>query len=1308
MAEYAREKAVAEEPPTPKGSMAMRRTRPAPAGRRPLARRRAPDDGPGEGRGAGMPGGAAEMQAAYGNGALAAAAEAARAEEESGPAPPDVERPLSPTAYQEGVVQADERAEEAERSEEPEYEQSVGFEPRPAPAPAVEENPAGAREGEEGKQKEEAEEKEEEAAAEESAEALAEPDEPAEEEPEDVAAEETEGLEEESKKEEAAVDEEAAAAGEGGEGEATAAGGAQAAVAATAALAGPMGGLAAVASSPVRFAPLPGESSRDPRQAFGAARQRAASEAVAADFVARNAHHAGNLLAQALTAPGRILAAAESAKAGIDAAVAGNLATVTGAIDAAVAASNAQATAAKAQIQVQRGLSLIAITLASVDAKAEVTRLFDQVSGELNTLESTQRTGIEGLYTTWQPLLEAVGTEVGNKAKGIAEGYAGEWLSQRNGESTILDGPIHDNRLEAKADAAREVAKSYAAEFETAAKDQAAQVAAGKPGTLDYVAQAAQQARDGLTQHRDQIVTSLDQSQQRSQEQVNQIADQMLAGIASSLAATLATLEQQLVAETARITGYGESQKTALDEQAGMAVESLAGGAGEAVESFNESLRSFLEGAVAMQAPESADLAPALAEAQAQSDALATTLLAQMEQGILASEEGVVAGGEQAVNALQQLGQSGAEAAGAAAQGYAESVAQMLQEASDGFAKLRDSHEKTAAEVKTSAKEGFEQAATSLRETFSGLTGKAVESLRGSRTELGNGLRESFPKLREDINSQAEEAAKQVQPRWKSVLKWVITVVVIIAVVAITAGAGLGVIGTLALGVALGAAAGAATKIGHNLVDEKEWSDGVVKEMVIGAIGGAFGGIGGALAGKIASTGLKFAVETGVDVVGGVLGDLAVGNPLTLEGILMGAAIGAGVGGGIGIAGALKGKIKFKPKADVNAPVVRPSVDVSAPKVTAAPDVAAGKPAHTDVPAAPPPPKPKAEAPPAPKPKAAAEPVPKPAPKTAEAPPPPPKAAVEPAPTPKAEATPPPKAAAEPAPTTEPPTGKTVDADEPGLVAKRKMSDGHEIKITEGGRIIRCTQCDFDSYKSVLDADPALAKRADSIKKRSMSKDPKVKAKAQEEFDQLSEELERRRKALEGQGPAATATKPAKAVEPPPKGAAEPSPGKKQLSDADIKGMKDEDLKKAIRNNPKGISDEVGDRLRYERYLRRKAAQGKGKAALEFKDWKSVSRGGRKGGPEHQKIQKELAADFDTEVEFGDRFADAANETEIHQIGGRNKRGDPIARERDAIHDILESPEYKGQKIFFHDKKTGTKILVAENDIIVQPEFRKR
>jgi hypothetical protein len=136
-------------------------------------------------------------------------------------------------------------------------------------------------------------------------------------------------------------------------------------------------------------------------------------------------------------------------------------------------------------------------------------------------------------------------------------------------------------------------------------------------------------------------------------------------------------------------------------------------------------------------------------------------------------------------------------------------------------------------------------------------------------------------------------------------------------------------------------------------------------------------------------------------------------------------------------------------------------------------------------------------------------------------------------------------------------------------------------------------------------------------------------------------------------------------------------------------------LKKKLATVPEGVDKE--DRRRYEEYVKEKLEAKK--EAKDYDDWFPLSRGGRAGGEAHQAIQNELEKKgLDKEVQFGNRFADNASKDEIHQIGGLNQRGDPIARERDAIFDIMKSNEYKIDKpaIFFHDKETGKEILIVQ------------
>ena len=128
------------------------------------------------------------------------------------------------------------------------------------------------------------------------------------------------------------------------------------------------------------------------------------------------------------------------------------------------------------------------------------------------------------------------------------------------------------------------------------------------------------------------------------------------------------------------------------------------------------------------------------------------------------------------------------------------------------------------------------------------------------------------------------------------------------------------------------------------------------------------------------------------------------------------------------------------------------------------------------------------------------------------------------------------------------------------------------------------------------------------------------------------------------------------------------------------KDLSDQQLTSQIDSHPKNNDKKSpANLLRYERYLRSKGQDSK----VNYNDWFEMSRGGRSGGPQHQAMQttlKNLVSGSQTEVAFGDRVADVvwpdhnsqSGVPTIIQIGDVNPiRGDPIARERYAIQEIV-------------------------------------
>jgi hypothetical protein len=164
-----------------------------------------------------------------------------------------------------------------------------------------------------------------------------------------------------------------------------------------------------------------------------------------------------------------------------------------------------------------------------------------------------------------------------------------------------------------------------------------------------------------------------------------------------------------------------------------------------------------------------------------------------------------------------------------------------------------------------------------------------------------------------------------------------------------------------------------------------------------------------------------------------------------------------------------------------------------------------------------------------------------------------------------------------------------VDADEPGLIAVRKTVDGHEIKVTKDGRIVRCTDCDMHPYQDILRQNPSLAKRLERAKKGLSYETKKARSRAQREFDEVSDELERKLREKKAEASADADAAPAGKDGPPP-------------ATKKSKQLKDE--QNELFNND-GTFKDAQTQAEYERYLKRKGSRTvRGPAAWkEASDW---------------------------------------------------------------------------------------------------------
>ena len=704
---------------------------------------------------------------------------------------------------------------------------------------------------------------------------------------------------------------------------------------------GRTGGLASLAP---RFVPGAAELARDAVVAGPAQRSRLAAEGLAGAFLQRNASAVADLMAVAQDVPQRIAAATQSAIAALDAAIAQHRGEISSRIAAVRDGATSAAQDARAAILADHAQTLSDIQGSITEARSAATDAAGAAHTTLDTAATAQRGKVDSTYGRWDRSYRAMGPATATRATQLGVQRASTWRGQKNGESSILDGPVHDNRLEARAEAAEKVGEEYRKGLVSAGDDQATQAMAGKPADLGFIDQQVTGVGATLDTQLQQTLAALDAALLDGTSSANTARDQMCTAVESQLSGTLADLDRQEQQQLGGIDEFGSQQRAAIEESGRLAMTSVTEGATAAGASLLDALEGIAASLDGGAAPDPDTFNAALLEGQTQFDGLYDDVRARLASAGDASVSGVSEGQAQALTALSSLRDAaigGAETTGTTFNGQ---LGQLSSQSTAGFGQLGAAARGNADRTRQTAVTGFENAASGVRTLFQTMDGRLEQSFTQGGDALRTGLDSTLGREGADIDKYADQAAAQVQPRWKTVLK-VLLVIAVIVVVAVVAGpavigavgamagamgasaAAAGVIGTVVGGAIVGAGAGAVIQMGNNVIDGQNLLHDVGKAAVMGAIGGAFGGAGAALGGTVASTAARLGIGFVADAIGGVAGSVAVGDPLTVEGVLIGAGIGLAVGAAASIRGSIRARINVTPDPTVNVhPTVEPTV----------------------------------------------------------------------------------------------------------------------------------------------------------------------------------------------------------------------------------------------------------------------------------------------------------------------------------------------------------------------------------------------
>ncbi|MHC5852958.1 eCIS core domain-containing protein [Nostoc sp.] len=693
--------------------------------------------------------------------------------------------------------------------------------------------------------------------------------------------------------------------------------------------------VARLASSKINFKLPKQEETDTDNNSAALEEQRAAASSMASNFFAEAALRIQTVTGLGQSISARINGVAENAKASVMSTVQQQQDAVAAQINQQRTQVNSQAQRSIAEIQQQYQATLRNISLRTAEVSQRIQTEYSNAFQKVDQGETNLLSRVDQLYIQTYDQYIAAGDTVGNEATAVGEKWVKQWESEITDKYSNEDAVVEDrghmrstrpnagktvevaknSKIGKKASTATEVAKQYKEQVTEEATKQANNLVKGKAKDIKGICCAIKEFRKQLQKQQEETLKAVIDLQQDAVLQVTEAQTQLTESANQTLQATLQSLDEQETAQLQILQGYGDRQVLAIERDAQKAIASLQKGVNQAAKKLLTALQDYYSEFQGMEAPNPDELSVTLAEILGQFDNSIATVQKETEKGIAVSEDGIAQGEQQAVSAVGAIAQTVMEESAAVIEEAKTSFTNLDRGITNTFNQLRDAYTQAANKFVEATAKGLAQITQNSQNPLEQIYQKLSEALQKSVTQIETGLRDTLKCLETDIQNYAAKAVED-EPWWKSLLKALVFIVVIVVAIVLApigigfvAGAlGGGIAATIfasvVVGAALGAGLGALSQIANNAIDGKNLMDGVGKAALAGAIGGAVGGFGGVLGGVLGNVGKlgaglsktlsKFGIETVFDTLGNIVGDLAAGNPITLEGVLMGAAIGAG------------------------------------------------------------------------------------------------------------------------------------------------------------------------------------------------------------------------------------------------------------------------------------------------------------------------------------------------------------------------------------------------------------------------------
>jgi len=671
-----------------------------------------------------------------------------------------------------------------------------------------------------------------------------------------------------------------------------------------------------VAATSVLYQPTDGVADSD--------QQRAAASDLVSSFLTTVGARAAEVTGLGTAVSEQYRTASATAVERISAVVDERIQAIAGHLAQLRAQAQAQAESARQAVAARHTAARAAITSSTATAREQLESEYTSALQAIDARAAEQLQILDQRYQAGDERFRAAGRTVGDEAVQRGNQMAVEYMSGLvDKDDSFLDGPLTYNRGKARADTAHEISKAYQSGLVDEANKQADQAQRGKARDIDSVHATATQARESLRQQHTATLATVAQADTAALQQADNALASLTDGIAQALAGGQQMLGQLEVSLTGNVRAAAQAQTAGIEQQASDLTTATQGQISQAVASLIEVGTTISARVQGVAAPPLDQLTTAVNAATVQLDSAVAAIHGEVEQSQALGVQQLTEAGQAVVDGFGTSTGEGLDAATGSAADLLSSIQSIVDSAAGTFETIQENHDSTLATATAAATSGYSQVVTGVERAYDELARGLEQGFAQSAAGLEQGLRGALTKMEEEIQKKAKENADAVPPRWKSFVKWVliIAVVVVVALVigpfvigAVGAALGTGAVMTgIIAGAIVGAATGATIQVINNWASNRPLGEGVLKAAVIGAIGGAVGGGFGAYFSSAAQAGTtvvntafrQFLANTAINVATETVMNVVTTGHFSWEAlgwsVLLASAIGLGLHGAGGL-----------------------------------------------------------------------------------------------------------------------------------------------------------------------------------------------------------------------------------------------------------------------------------------------------------------------------------------------------------------------------------------------------------------------